>query len=453
MMDMDTEGMKKKTPITGFVAGNKTLLLLQDASMINELFLQKKNNFDKHLDNYKSVTTEYGENILVSKDGGTWKKHRSFANSAFGKEKLNYVARISVEETEAMMEYIKKKTQSFKESFDMAAHIHKLTLGVISQAAWGEPLTLFDEKKKTLQKNHTFTLYETSKVETFEAIIYKALVPKWVDSLLQRLPFKNPGRYFSKAHTEMFDYLKEFLRRRKLSIEKGDDVPDDLLTHYARGQQDTILSEDEVLSNLHVFLLAGHETTASSMGFTLYHLAQQPALQQRIFEEVSALKGKPTLDDYIKGSLDFTKCCAKESLRLHPVAHVVPKMCTKTCKLTSDDGVSYKIRKGEHTFVNVTGVHHSPKYWGDDVMSYRPSRWNEKVVSGAYCPFSLGRRKCIGFEFSYIESVMILATLVRGYTFSLDSCYGPSEPPRPGFGLTRVIESCKLRFKKRSFDD
>jgi cytochrome P450 len=168
-----------------------------------------------------------------------------------------------------------------------------------------------------------------------------------------------------------------------------------------------------------IMLAAGHETTATQLAWTLLELAQNPDLTKRLQEEVDTVlpnKRKPTHDDFEK--LKFLNSCVKESLRLHPPVTAVPKKLEKPFTIAG-----YKLPKDTFVWANIHAIHRDPEYWPEP-EKYNPDRFYDETLSKqihplSYLPFSGGLRKCIGFQFSYVESCMILARFAQFFSVSL----------------------------------
>mmetsp|Transcript_2379 Transcript_2379/g.3458 ORF Transcript_2379/g.3458 Transcript_2379/m.3458 type:complete len:522 (+) Transcript_2379:67-1632(+) len=443
--------LSKKHAMVAKCTGNLFRLVILDRKIAHECFVVKKNNFTKPIELYKVLQHEYGSNIVIS-NGDDWKNHRRFAEPAFTKDKLSYLAEVTHKTTNEMLDFVKRETDNYKKPFDICEHSARLTISIIATAAWGRNLDMFAEKPPTLENGHQFSLYEAAHIDSTTGVFYQYLVPDIVDTILKKLPFKNIGQHFQRVHDEMFGYLTEFWKERKEDIEQGKDVPDDLMSFFIKGRSadGKPLTKNQIISNEHILLIAGHETSSTAMGFILYELARKPELQEAIFKTLDQFDHEPNLEDYIQGRLTLLKNCMKEGLRLYPPVVHIPKRATKTVKVTDVNGKEHKIHKGHMANVNVHALHHDERSWGPDVEEYNPYRFEKPIPQGAYMPFSSGPRKCIGFEFSYIEVTMILATIFSKFTLSLDPALGKDYAPKPKTGLTRAADRVPLIFHPRA---
>mmetsp|Transcript_54682 Transcript_54682/g.90880 ORF Transcript_54682/g.90880 Transcript_54682/m.90880 type:complete len:515 (-) Transcript_54682:325-1869(-) len=200
---------------------------------------------------------------------------------------------------------------------------------------------------------------------------------------------------------------------------KGSDVPN------GKPQSDAMLTDKELRDNIMVFMVAGHETTAVALAYTLYELACNPEILRRCHAEMDALmpdKLVPSYDDVCK--LDYLNLVIKESLRRYPPAF---SLTLRRC--TRDDVLGeYFVPKGTYVTVQVYNIHMHPKYW-DDPQVFDPERFtadrSEHRHPAAYMPFSLGPRTCVGNSFSLLEQRTILMMILKRFEVRLP----PNAPP------------------------
>src|SRR5207302_7560192 len=173
------------------------------------------------------------------------------------------------------------------------------------------------------------------------------------------------------------------------------------------------LSDDEIRDQALVFLLAGHETTATSLTFTLHLLGHHPDVQRRVHEEVDTLLAgrTPGLEDV--RALEYTTMVVKEAMRLYPAAHGMPRQSK-----TAFDVDGYTIPAESAVVVSSYATHRHPKFW-DDPLSFNPERFTPEREKArhryAYFPFGGGPRACIGQYFSMLEGVIVTAMLMQAY--------------------------------------
>lgn len=183
---------------------------------------------------------------------------------------------------------------------------------------------------------------------------------------------------------------------------------------------------DEMVDQVAIFFLAGHETSASALAWALYLLAAFPEWQNRIFEESQNLT-----DDFKSLSrLTQTRAVFRETLRLYPP---VPMMVRETCQPEKLRDRHYK--SGLQVVISPWHLHRHSRLW-DNPDGFDPDRWTtdngRHCQRNAYIPFSTGPRVCPGAGFAMAEGVLALSMLVRKYRFDL--CH--DQIPQPVARLT-----------------
>ncbi|MET9020013.1 cytochrome P450 [Actinopolymorpha sp. NPDC004070] len=173
------------------------------------------------------------------------------------------------------------------------------------------------------------------------------------------------------------------------------------------------LSASEIRDQVLVFLLAGHETTATSVAFALHLLARHPDAQRTAREEVDRVLGthRPGADDV--DVLPYVTKVVKEAMRLYPAA---PAIGRRAVEDTEVDG--YRVPGDANVFVSPWVTHRHPAYW-DDPERFDPERFTPEAEAArpryAWFPFGGGPRACIGQRFSMLESVLAVAVVLQAY--------------------------------------
>jgi cytochrome P450 len=171
------------------------------------------------------------------------------------------------------------------------------------------------------------------------------------------------------------------------------------------------LSDDDICHELVLFILAGHDTTSSTLTYSLWALGHHPAIQDRVFDEVSTLGDRPLTPDDVP-RLGYTVRVLHEALRLCPPAAGTPRMLNKDLAV---DG--YRVEAGTMAVVSFYAMHRDPYLW-DRPLTFDPDRFLPERSRGRsrwqYLPFGGGPRSCIGDHFAMLEATLALATIIRG---------------------------------------
>jgi cytochrome P450 len=177
------------------------------------------------------------------------------------------------------------------------------------------------------------------------------------------------------------------------------------------------MTDRQVRDESMTLFLAGHETTANALAWTLYLLARNPDARARLEAEVDALGRTPTYDDL--KLLPYTLAVLKESMRLYPPAYILARRAVETTTIGG-----HRIPRNAITLINVLGIHRRPDTF-DAPDAFRPERFvgdaEKHLPRCAYMPFGAGPRICIGNHFALMEGHVLLATMLRRVRFDLVS--------------------------------
>ena len=165
-------------------------------------------------------------------------------------------------------------------------------------------------------------------------------------------------------------------------------------------------------------LLAGHETTANALTWTLYLLSQNPAAAAALRAELERVLGdrKPAPGDYPQ--LVYTRRVVTEAMRLFPPAWLIGRRAIDECTIAE-----YVVPARALVFMSPFVMQRDGRFY-DEPQRFLPERWTPAFESTlpkfAYFPFGGGARQCIGEQFAWTEAVLVLATIARRWQFALD---------------------------------
>jgi cytochrome P450 len=188
----------------------------------------------------------------------------------------------------------------------------------------------------------------------------------------------------------------------------------------------------QVLDEIKQYLWAGTETTALTLGWTLYLLSRHPEVADRIRREADEVYGTraPTAADIER--LTYTRSVMLEALRLYPPAWAIIRTA-----VADDEIAGQKIEAGDRVVLCPYVIHHDPKYW-EDPEEFRPERFEpgnlKKRVKYSYLPFGAGKRFCLGGQLSQMEVTLALAQMLRRFKPE----YAGSQPPRVSASVTLI---------------
>lgn len=189
-----------------------------------------------------------------------------------------------------------------------------------------------------------------------------------------------------------------------------------------KAQHNRVWSENELVAQCFLFFLAGFDTVSTCLTFVSYELLANPDVQQKLFEEIMAveasLDGKPLSYEVLQ-KMQYLDQIISETLRLWPPAPFVDRYCVKDYLFDDGQGTRIPIQKGQIVWFPITALHHDAKYFPEP-NRFDPERFSEqnrpKINPGAYLPFGVGPRNCIGSRFALMEVKAIVYHLVKNFT-------------------------------------
>lgn len=182
--------------------------------------------------------------------------------------------------------------------------------------------------------------------------------------------------------------------------------------------------EQEVMDNCLTFLLAGHETTASLLTWTVYLLALHPLWQERARAEVEEFcQSGQLVDNQSIGRLKTVSMILLEALRLFPPQPVIGRRSLRDTRAGT-----YSVASGLEILIPVAAIHRDQQFWGSDSNEFRPARFANGIHGAckepmAYLPFGTGPRTCLGQGLALLEAKAILAVILPRCSWRLSPSY------------------------------
>jgi cytochrome P450 len=220
------------------------------------------------------------------------------------------------------------------------------------------------------------------------------------------------------------DTVTELVSTRRATATDDDDLLARMLraTDPETGQH---LYDELVVDNIVSFLMAGYDTTALALTWTLYLISQSPEWETRMLDEIAIVVGAGSVTSAHVDKLKIVQQVLNESLRLFPTAPVIVRDFPEDFEFS---GVS--VPKGTVGIIPIYAIHRHSSYW-QDPHRFDPSRFAQddraRMMRFHFLPFGVGPRICIGAAFAMLELTIMLATFVRAARFEIT----PGFDPRP----------------------
>jgi len=397
----------------------KHLMLSRDKDLVEYILRKNHKNYykSKIQTNYLS---KYLGNGLLTSNGDFWLKQRRLIQPAFHKRKIEQLVGL-------MEQTIDQELQTLpqEQTVDVFSIMNRLAFKVVAKSLFN--VSASEETLLRLQ-------YIIQEVQEF--LVKEVRLPHkgwW---------FKLSGQVQKhlRLSEESRGILQQIIEDRKQSNETHDDLLDMLLaTRY----EDTgePMSTDQLIDEITILFVAGHETTANALSFTSWLLAKHPEIQDKVFHEVQTVTSEtPNATEQLT-KLTYTKAVIDESMRLYP-----PAWITDRENLEDDMIGKFSIREDTLVGVSFYELHRHPDYWElpDQFIPERFLGEAKKKTAGIYYPFGAGPRLCIGLGFAIYEMQLAMAYLVKNYVISTTQDSMNVNPL-----ITLKPEGVKVAFKRR----
>ncbi|KAH7925485.1 cytochrome P450 [Leucogyrophana mollusca] len=386
-----------------------------------------------------------GQGIL-STSADDHQRHRKIMNPAFGAAQLRTFLPVFRRSAARLSQKWKDQLQSSSTSeggtLNISRMLARMTLDVIGEVAFDDRLGALDDKENELAKAFDSLFLDSLLHPPSWDLLFKALwpyLPASVLSLIKYLPTKEYKRFRDYLHTA-FRTGKGLIEQKASGTEKGSkDIMSILVQSNQSEDVRFRLSETEMLSQIATLLVAGHDTTASSLTWLLYELAKHPEDQQKIRDEIAAARARVEArhdDDFTPADLDamtFTNAAIKESLRLHPIVPTLAREAEEDDVLPLSVPIETKsgkiiteipIPKGTPIIASICTYNRLESVWGEDAAEWNPMRFldnnKERTTVGVFAnlmTFSAGIRGCIGWRFAVLEMQAVLTELIETFDF------------------------------------
>jgi len=324
----------------------------------------------------------------------------------------------------------------------------RTTLDVIGQAAFGYKFNSVDNEETDLYKSYHNLIADANYMPSNFTLVFRRIlgyVPIWMSRRLQSLPKKDLNRlnkHKKLARGVAKDLVDKEMEAHMGGKEGGKDVMSIFIKANASEDPKRRLNEDEILSQITTLMLAGHETTASTVSWTLYELSKRPEMQRKLRDEIRAVRADaiargdeditiPDLD-----SMKYMGAVMKETLRYHTIVlqmfrraghdDVIPLDFPQRT-VSGDVITSIPVSKGQVVQLGIAAYNRIKSVWGEDADQWRPERFlqgghpEHKTNVGVFAnlaTFSSGLRACIGWRFAVIEMQALLVELIDNFDFS-----------------------------------
>ncbi len=389
--------------------------LVNQPDLVRCVLKERPDDFPKSDRISEGLRPLLGESVFVT-NGEAWKRQRRIIDPAFEGGRLKDTFPAMRDAAEAAAARLAAHAGEEVEIEEQTSHA---AADVIFRTLFSIPI----EHRIAREVFHEFRAYQRTQ-PILNAAAFVPL-PRW-------LPRGHRRRTRASARA-IRALITELTAERMRAIEAGA-APDDLATKIMT-TRDPVTGEtfttEEMVDQVAIFFLAGHETSASALAWTLYLMAIFPDWQDRVAEEARANLPRDAPADFAAVSrLRVTRDVFREALRLYPPVPMMVREATQAERFRDRD-----LPRGAQIVLSPWHQHRHTRLW-DNPDGFDPARWETEngrsCAREAYMPFSAGPRVCTGAGFAMVEGVLLLARLLR----DLQVAPGTRPPPVPVAHLT-----------------
>uniref|UniRef100_A0A2K5WEE0 Cholesterol 24-hydroxylase n=1 Tax=Macaca fascicularis TaxID=9541 RepID=A0A2K5WEE0_MACFA len=386
LQDVFLDWAKKYGPVVRVNVFHKTSVIITSPESVKKFLMSTKYNKDSKM--YRALQTVFGERLfgqgLVSEcNYERWHKQRRVIDLAFSRSSLVSLMETFNEKAEQLVEILEAKADG-QTPVSMQDMLTYTAMDILAKAAFGMETSMLLGAQKPLSQAVKLML---------EGITASR------NTLAKFLPGKRKQlREVRESIRFLRQVGRDWVQRRREALKRGEEVPADILTQILKAEEGA--QDDEgLLDNFVTFFIAGHETSANHLAFTVMELSRQPEIVARLQAEVDEVIGsKRYLDFEDLGRLQYLSQVLKESLRLYPPAWGTFRLLEEE---TLIDGVRVP---GNTPLLFSTYVMGRMDTYFEDPLTFNPDRFGPGAPKPrfTYFPFSLGHRSCIGQQFAQV---------------------------------------------------
>ena len=371
--------------------------MINQPELIRTVLKDRPEDFPKSSRISEGLRPLLGQSVFLT-NGETWKRQRRIIDPAFEGGRLKDSFPAMLDAAQGCIDRLRAQSGKVTECEEITSHV---AADVIFRTLFSVPI----EHEVAAQVFDKFRSYQRAQPLLNLAALLP--LPRWMPRL--------HGRQTRRTAREIRDLIGRLTAERAIAIRAGR-APDDLATKIMTTpdpETGVCFATEEMIDQVAIFFLAGHETSASALAWSLYLLALYPDWQDRVSAEAHVLDETP--DFAVMSQLKLSRDVFRETLRLYPPVPMMVREATCPQQFRNRD-----VRRGAQIVISPWHLHRQERLWNrpDD---FDPTRWatenGRTCQRDAYIPFSAGPRVCTGAGFAMVEGPLILSMLLRRFRF------------------------------------
>jgi cytochrome P450 len=429
-------------PLYRIRIGRRNVLVLSDPEAIASALRARPDTW-RRLSSFEPILREIGGHGVFSAEGDDWRRQRRLVMSAFDPAHLRRFMPSLLRVADRLRRRWARAAQ-VGERMELQAELTRFSVDVTAGLAFGVDMNTVEQERSELHEH----------LEQVFPMIHRRMnlpVPYW---RYFKLPIDRAFDRDTRAIHAAGRQLLAQARQRLVEQPQRREEPTDLLEAMlvARDGDGSALSEEEILGNVLTILVAGEDTTANSLAWTLYLLGRHPEAWHRLVDEVDAVLGAASLPGSLEQvrALPFAEACVNEAMRLHPVAPLIFLDALHDTRVRD-----VQVPSGTTLFcVMRPGAVDEARL--EQASSFVPERWlagdgglaagSPKRVS---MPFGAGPRLCPGRYLAMLEMILVLALVARNFEL-LEVGTDDGAPPAERMAFTMFPLGLCMRLNERA---
>lgn len=403
----------------GMYEFNTPLIIIRDPELIKTIGVKEITNFTNHRPFVDvEVDPMLGE-VLFAMEDDRWREQRTMLTSLFTSSKIKSMFVLMSDCAKSFADHLSR----MEGEIELKSMLSRYTNDVIARCVYGVSVDSMNEPENVFYKYGQVA----SQLATFKQNLI-IFVHRNSPRLARLFNLK-----ILPDHIERFFYrlVAETVENRRKEGVHGLDMLQQLMDMQERKESGKGMSVSNIANHAFSFFFGSVDTIASQISLTAHMLAVNPDVQQRLQDEIDEVlseyggeKGKVGYD--VIHEMRYLDAVMSETMRYHPILVFIDRVCSKTFELPPPrpGGRPFKVEKGMNVWFPVKAIHHDPKYF-ENPERFEPERFlrdgKSIASSGAYMPFGMGPRKCIGNRFALMEMKILLFNILAECSFGVGS--------------------------------
>jgi cytochrome P450 len=384
--------------------------------LIKRVLVDNNKNYQRNAFGNELLKQQIGLNLLTG-DGDFWLHQRRLMQPAFHRQRIQGFGTIITTSAEAML--ARWAATPPGAALNIAHEMMQVTLQVVGQALFSTDL-LQDSRGlgHSIEVSSQFYAYRLGQL---------IRTPLWLSTRRNR-EYKAAIQPVLHLVPDMITARRQLIANQGTADETGRQYDMlDLLLDARDEETGAAMSDEQLATEIRMFIAAGHETTSNTLTWTLYLLSQHPEVEAKLLAEIDGVLNGRTPTVAALPQLVYTKMVIDEAMRLYPAAWIIARQA-----IGEDQLGDYHIPPKQGAVIPIFAVHRHPDFWVEPDR-FDPERFTPVAATQqhrfAFLPFGGGPRQCIGAGFAQTEAQLILPMILQRYRLRLQP--GSAVVPEP----------------------